>query len=375
VNKRVDIWAFGVVLYEMLTGRALFQSATVSDTLAAVLRADPDWSRLPGDVPASVGTLLRRCLERNPRRRLRDIGDVSILLETAPGQPEEIGAKVVAQSASVLPWTIVALFAVAAVLGFVTYFRPTSASPQVLKVSVTLPEKAEFGDSPPAVSPDGHRIAFIAHSDGKDFLWVRHLDILSPRVLAGTDGADHPFWSPDSRFVGFFAGGKLKKIAAGGGPAVTLCDATTAARGGSWGTRDVILFTPSPNSGIFRVPAAGGSPTLVKKPGRFPWFLPDGRHFLYTVGLQGAAELYFADLGSNTEQRVLRDRPRGPQGRKRGSQSKIRPTRPNFGWLRFTQPLDDWAWIEVHTNGFNLTIYNMKPVDHRQRAEWRLHFE
>jgi serine/threonine-protein kinase len=189
VDKRADIWSWGVVLYELLTGERLFKGDEAADTLAQVLTKEPNLDR----VPPQARKVLRRYLEKDPRRRLRDIGDVSILLETAPGQPEEIGAKVVVQSASVLPWTIVALFAVAAVLGFVAYFRPTSASPQVLKVSVTLPEKAEFGDSPPAVSPDGHRIAFIAHSNGKDFLWVRDLDILSPRLLAGTDGADHPF--------------------------------------------------------------------------------------------------------------------------------------------------------------------------------------
>jgi hypothetical protein len=301
VDKRADIWSWGVVLYELLTGERLFEGDEAADTLAQVLTKEPNLDR----VPPQAHRVLRRCLQKDPRRRLRDIGDVSILLEAAPGRPEEIGAKVTAQSASVLPRAVVALFAVAAVLGLVAYFRPTSANPQALKVSVTLPEKAEFGDSPPAVSADGHRIVFVAHSDGKDFLWVRDLDILSPRLLAGTEGADHPFWSPDSRFVGFFAGGKLKKIAADGGPAVTLCDVANGARGGSWSKRDIILFTPSPNSGVFWVPAAGGSPTLVKKPGRFPWFLPDGRHFLYSAALQGSPELYFADLDSKAEQPIL----------------------------------------------------------------------
>jgi Tol biopolymer transport system component len=185
----------------------------------------------------------------------------------------------------------------------VAYRRATESPSQVFKVSVTLPEKAEFGLSPPAVSPDGRRIAFVANADGKSFLWVRDLDALSARALAGTEGADHPFWSPDGRYVAFFGGGKLKKIEAAGGTPVTLCDASNQPRGGSWSKRDVIVFAPSPSNGLFRVPAAGGTPTLVKKPGRFPWFLPDGRHFLYTVGLQGG--LYFADLDSDAQERVL----------------------------------------------------------------------
>src|SRR5262249_41201860 len=153
----------------------------------------------------------------------------------------------------------------------------------------------------PAVSPDGRRIAFVANSNGKDKLWMRDLDTLSTRALAETEGADHPFWSPDGRYLAFFAGGRLKKIEVAGGPPVTIGDASGVARGGSWGSRDVIVFAPSPISGLFKIPAAGGNATLVKKVGRFPWFLPDGRHFLYGVGPQSA--VYLADLDSDVEER------------------------------------------------------------------------
>jgi predicted Ser/Thr protein kinase len=299
-DPRTDLFSFGCVLYEMLTGKRAFEGASAPSVIAAVLEREP----APLEVSPPLERVVRRALAKEPERRFQTAREVKTALEWAM-EPE--AARVAAQSTSMLPRAVAALFAVAVVLGFVAYFRRTSAAPQVLKVSVALPEKVEFGDSPPAVSPDGRRIAFVAHSDGKDFLWVRDLDTLLPRMLAGTDGADHPFWSPDSRFVGFFADGKLKKIAADGGPAVTLCEAADGGRGGSWSKRDIILFTPSPSSGVLRVPAAGGSPTVVKKPGRFPWFLPDGRHFLYIVSgaPQGSPELHFADLDSKAEQRIL----------------------------------------------------------------------
>jgi eukaryotic-like serine/threonine-protein kinase len=170
VDRRADVWAFGVVLYEMLSGRKAFDSDDVSEILAAILRVDVDWSALPFATPAYIRALLRHCLEKDPKRRLRDFGDVSILLEAAPGRPEETRSRIVAQGTSGLLWAGVALFAVAVVLGFAVYFRPTSPAAQVFNVSVTLPEKAEFGASPPAVSPDGRRIAFVAHSSGKDSL-------------------------------------------------------------------------------------------------------------------------------------------------------------------------------------------------------------
>ena len=310
-DRRSDIFSFGAVLYEMLAGKRAFGGDSAGETLASIVKDQPDWSALPSATPPGVRNLLERALSKDRRQRLQAIGEARIVLEQggtevslpAVGPLEETDARPAALGRPVLVWVAVALFAAAAVLGFMAYRRFTGTVPEVLNVSVNLPEDAEFGASPPAVSPDGRRIAFVARISGRDLLLVRDLDALSPRALMGTEGADHPFWSPDSRFVAFFAGDKLKKIDAAGGPPLTICDGISAARGGSWGIRDVILFTPSPASGIFRVPATGASPALVKRPARFPWFLPDGRHFLYTAGLQGA--LYFADLDSKAEQRVL----------------------------------------------------------------------
>jgi len=303
VDKRADIWAFGVVLYEMLTGKRLFEGDTISDTLAAVLKTEPDLTQ----VPAQTQKLLRRCLEKDPKKRLRDIGDAWQLLEEHP--------QVTAPSRSRLGWIAVAgVLAVALlVLGFL-YFRRAPEGQRILKVSVLPPEKAAFNwESPPAVSPDGRRLAFNATTAGKISLWVRDLDSLTARELPGTDGAEDPFWSPDNRSIAFFAGQKLKRIVVAGGPAMTLCDGDWW--GGSWSKRDVIVFAPNQASGLFRVPAGGGSATPVTELDRasgetshvYPWFLPDGRHFVYTATNTNPEKtaVYVADLDSKTRHRVL----------------------------------------------------------------------
>jgi eukaryotic-like serine/threonine-protein kinase len=302
VDRRADIWAFGVVLYEMLTGRQAFTGETVSDILAAVLTKNLDLEQ----VPVKVRKLLRRCLEKDPKQRLRDIGEARFLLEDAP--PVAVGL------AAPLPWIAAGVFAVAALaLGLVAY-RHITEETRVLKMSVLPPEKAAFNArSLPAVSPDGRRLAFVATLDGKDQLWVRDLDSLAARPLTGTDGADDPFWSPDNRFIGFFADGKLKKIEVAGGPALTLCDAVVA-RGGTWSKDDVIVFGVN-NGGTFRVPAAGGNAAPLTTPDtasgeldhRSPWFLPDGRHFLYTAAStdQEKIMIYASAIDSKERTRVV----------------------------------------------------------------------
>jgi Tol biopolymer transport system component/predicted Ser/Thr protein kinase len=305
VDKRADIWAFGVVLYELLTGERLFKGEDVSDTLAQVLTKEPEFER----VPAKARRLLRECLEKDPKQRLRDIGDARRLLEDEPQDP------VTAPSRSRLGWVAWAVASMLALALGVTYFGRTPERPRVLKLSVLPPEKATFSTTGvPAVSPDGRRLAFAATVDGKTSLWVRDLDSLTARPLAGTEGTGLPFWSPDSRFIAFFAGGKLKKIDVSGGPALTLCEAGNA-RGGSWSNTDVIVFTPNLASGLFRVPVTGGNATPVTAPDqalgetshRWPWFLPDGRHFLYTARNDDPEKttVYVADLDSKNRRRVL----------------------------------------------------------------------
>jgi len=317
VDKRADIWAFGVVLYEMLTGERLFEGETVSDTLIEVATKEPNWER----IPAKAQRLLRRCLEKDPKRRLRDIGDAMPLLEPLPGPVLEGGATQSAPTQRQWLWPGLAMvFVIAALgLGFIAYRHMTEETP-VLKFSVSPPERVSIESGPVlSVSPDGRHVAFVARVDGKGLVWVRDLNSLAARPLPGTEEeTGDPFWSPDSRFIAFFAGGKLKKIDVTGGPAVPLCDGTGAV-GGTWGKNDVIVFAPNPTSILFRIPAAGGSATpvtaldkaLSESAHRWPWFLPDGRHFLYTAysSDQEKIAVYIGDLDSKddlkTRRRVL----------------------------------------------------------------------
>jgi serine/threonine protein kinase len=284
VDKRADIWAFGVVLYELLTGEHLFQRETVSATLAAVLKEEPDWNR----IPVKVRPLLRHCLEKDPKRRLRDIGDIHLLLETAsiPGRTHRPW----------LAWGAMSVFLVAFAALSLIHFRerPLVSAPVQFQISPSgrLLEGDAF-----AVSPDGRHLAFAATgSDGIAHLWIRNLDSLDVRVLSDSypasvkpRGVVPPFfWSPDSRFIGFQSGGKLAKIEISGGPAQTLCDVQGTAVGGSWNRDGVIVFADN-TRGLMQVSAAGGfaSPLTTIDPSRkevvhaLPSFLPDGRHFLY----------------------------------------------------------------------------------------------
>src|SRR5882762_2412847 len=280
VNKRTDIWAFGCVLYELLTGKEAFRGETLSDTIAAVLEREPDLQLLPPATPAKMRDLLRRCLQKDSQRRLRDIGDARIEIEEALAAPKDaaptqagvpVNATTQRKSRERLAWAIAAIAIVIAalVLGAFAYFRSVPQDPQTIRFFVSPPEtwtltrQLGLTGSPPnplAVSPDGHRIALVATSaDGKTLLWVRSLDTLNAQPLPGTEGAARPFWSPDSRFLGFFAGGKLKKIDVSGGPPLTLCDAPDD-RGGAWSQDGVIVFAPRPDSALQKVSDSGGTP-------------------------------------------------------------------------------------------------------------------
>jgi Tol biopolymer transport system component len=306
VDKRTDIWAFGVVFYEMLTGERPFgDGQTLTDTLASVVRDPPDLAKLPADTPPHIRQLLVRCLRKDVQTRLRDIGEARVLLDdTGVNQAGEISAPKTPRRSG-LAW-IAAAIAVVAIVAFL--LRRPADEVRTLRLSVLPPEKTSFwAISLPAISPDGRHIAFATRAEGKSQLWIRDLDAPSARLLAGADGAVDPFWSPDSRSVAFFTPGKLRKADLDGSPILTICDAADG-RGGSWNQNDEIVFAPSFGSPLSRVSAAGGTATPVttleeaasETSHRFPWFLPDGRHFLFTARSEKPENtaIYTGDLQS-----------------------------------------------------------------------------
>ena len=299
VDKRTDTWAFGVVLYEMLTGNRLFTGETVSDTLAAVLRADVDWAALPESTPVWMRRLITRCLEREKKQRLRDIGDAWLEAD-APPSPQEPAAPPPPPPRSRAPWAVAAL-AVAAALGLAgaLWLKARPVERPLIRIDadfgpdVTL---ASFQGATIILSPDGTRIVFCARdSKGSPQLFTRRLDQSKPVRLDGTEGAYDPFFSPDGQWIGFAAGGKLKKISVDGGGALTLCDAPSL-RGASWGEDGAIIASLSFDSGLSRVPSSGGKPAQIlaldKQRGevrqRWPQILPGGKTVLFTSTKQGA---------------------------------------------------------------------------------------
>jgi eukaryotic-like serine/threonine-protein kinase len=307
-DRRSDVWSFGVVLYEMLVGRRLFDGETVSHVLAGVLKDEPDFSLLPADLPPRVRRLVRRCLRKRPRERLQAIGDARLVLdevisgatdEAVPGDGQ--AAAVAAPPPRLWPLRAGLAALALATLGLgslVVLDRPPA--PKVVRATVPPPpERSFYLDStrpgPIALSPDGRQIAFTASdADGRRTLWVRSLDTLEARELPGTDEAAYPFWSPDSQQIAFFTGSHLKKIALAGGPAVSLARASNG-KGGAWSPRGVIVFTPEPAAPLSVVAAAGGEArpltSFVEAAGdsshRHPRFLPDGEHFLFVARRSG----------------------------------------------------------------------------------------
>jgi Tol biopolymer transport system component len=284
VDKHADIWAFGVVVYEMLTGGPLFKGEDVSEILAAVIKEEPKWDR----VPVTAQRMLRKCLEKDPKQRLRDIADAWALLDAAPA------AQPVSRRRSWLGWGVAALLFVVLLVSVplaLVHFREKPSVAEPVRFQIPMPEKVTLGAGAFALSPDGHQLVFApAGSDGVTRLWVRSLDSLEARQLPGTEGAGQfpPFWSSDSRFVGFAAGGKYMKVPVSGGPAQTLCELPGTLGASAWNRDGVILMGANPG-GLWRVPESGGvpSPVTTVDPSRQeqyhgkPAFLPDGRHFLY----------------------------------------------------------------------------------------------
>src|SRR2546425_1032016 len=309
-DKQSDVWAFGCVLYEMLTGQQIFRGQTVTDILSGIIRSEPDWSALPQSTPVFVRSLLRRCLRKERSRRLRDIADARIEIEEA-GTPLPLGAAsgLTAAKGRVSVTWFAAVLAIALVLGaalvVVSLFYFNRTAPPEIRVEVNTPSTSDPLSF--AISPDGRRLVFSASSEGKSQLWVRPLDSVAAKPLAGTDGGTYPFWSPDSVSVGFFADGKLKRIDIVGGAAQVLANAPNG-RGGAWNREGTILFAPTAAGSLFKVAATGGVPVAVTRleTGQgaqvFPQFFPDGRHFIYIGG--GPAAVYAASLDGASSRRL-----------------------------------------------------------------------
>ena len=303
VDQRADIYAFGVVVYEMLTRTRLHKGETTTEVLASVIKEEPNWEK----VPPSAQRLLRRCLEKDPQKRLRHIGDVMSLVDEPPVQ-----AEMTRRPGRQIPWLRasigVAIIGVAAALTY-SYFRakPT-ALPAAVRFEISQPSDTTFSGVI-SISPDGRRLAFVVQGlNGTPLIWIRSLETLESRPLDGTESVSGiPFWSPDSRYLVFWAAGKVKRIEAFGGPAQTLCDMPAVVSGGMWARDNKVIFGVF-GGGIFEVPAGGGTASEVAKQGAFPSLLPDGSHFVYMGwGDQNpAGGIYLGSLDSKLRGRAVK---------------------------------------------------------------------
>jgi eukaryotic-like serine/threonine-protein kinase len=316
-DGRTDIFSLGLLLYEMATGKKAFTGKSPASLMAAILHKEPEpISSSQPMTPPALDRIVRTCLAKDPDDRFQTAHDVRLQLQwiaeggSGVGLPALVAAK--RKSREKLAWALVPVAALAAVAATVLVIRLSSEPPRVVRSSLLPPEKSSFAFEfgPMALSPDGSRMAFVATSSGTNMLWVRPLSGESAQPLAGTEGASNPFWSPDSRHLGFFANRKLKKIEASGGPPQTLADAPLG-RGGSWSREGVILFAPNSRAVVHRVSASGGEVSTVTKldagaseiSHRWPVFLPDGRRFLYLAqnSLQGGEKnaIYAASLNGD----------------------------------------------------------------------------
>jgi Tol biopolymer transport system component len=313
VDKRADIWAFGAVLYEMLTGRRAFTGDDTTDTIVAVVSREPDWSALPPDTPPAIRRLLRRCLEKDRKRRLADAADARLEIEDALSAPAADPAWAIAAPSALawLPWALVASLSVAVVAVLLTW-APWRPAPALGETRVDIVTPATTDSASFALSPDGRHIVFVAAGDGGSRLWLRSLATTMPQPLAGTEGASFPFWSPDSRSVGFFAATTLKRLDLGG--PVQILAPTRGGRGATWLADGVIVFAPDRASPLMRVSAAGGEAVAVTTlgPGQsshgWPHGVPGGSQFVFYVrGAPDASGIYLGTLDGKTTRLTAAD--------------------------------------------------------------------
>jgi Tol biopolymer transport system component len=303
VDKRTDIWAFGAVVYELLTGEQAFHGEDITDILAAVVRAEPDWTALPMKIPPTIRTLLSRCLRKDRRQRISDATDVRIEIEDVIAAPKDSGATQPAPAfTSKLPWAVAAAFALVAIASLVFALRNRPAAVQKITARLTIPlPPGDEITTYPAISRDGQTVAYVTQQGTDDAqLYLRDLNSFESRAVPGSSGARQPFFSPDGKWVAFFAQGQLQKAAVAGGSPVRLADAPYP-YGGTWKEDNTIIYVASLGSGLLRIPASGGTPESLTKPDGaakgyahvFPQALPGGRSVLFTTWgqTQGGAVL------------------------------------------------------------------------------------
>ena len=323
VDKRADIFAFGSVLYELLTGKRAFEGETVTETIAAVLKGEPDWEKLPSDTPWRIKELLDDSLQKEVRDRLHDISHARIqinkaLKEPATGSPVGVGSAV---QPGQQRWALtVALVLGAVVAGLAVWLLIHQSSPeQSLSRFVIRPSPPvaleSSGSNEVAISPDGRQLVYVGVGEGRRQLYLRSLDDLVDRPIPGTESTlGTPFFSPDGESIGFFAGGKLKKTSLAGGSPITLCDAPPTGLSGDW-FEDTIVFTATLPSGqgLYRVSANGGEPEMLATENsdegelgyRHPDFLPDGKHILFTIRLSTSDQTALLSLETGERKVVL----------------------------------------------------------------------
>jgi serine/threonine protein kinase len=312
-DERTDVFAFGCVLYEMLTGRPAFEGEDLTEILGRVVTTEPDWQRLPATTPPSIRRLLR-ALKKDPRHRLSDIRDARIEIDDADAH--EVGPSVPSVQRRPVAWISALAIALALIVALAIptwrYFRETSPPEVRLEIHTPSSNSAAF-----ALSPDSRYIVYAASGDGTQRLWLRALNNTEARPIAGTDGAEGPFWSPDSRSIGFFAGNKLYRVEISGGPPQMVANSLRG-RGvqGSWNAAGTILFDTAVAGPLWRVSASGGQPSVLQlglggsNQDKSPQFLPDGQHFLFYLGRfspqeRGVSGIYLGSLGGEQPKRLV----------------------------------------------------------------------